>query len=132
MGRLRLHRDDCGAHSGALLIPLVWGGLDFDTAEMDAEIRALLGRVAPEGGHLRKLTLTARVRAAHRAAIWDLSEMKSARQTAQGCDLEDETPAEQALVEMITALDCLTAARAKLIEAHESFRRAECLFAGVR
>lgn len=109
---------------------LRWGGLDFDTSELDTEIRVLLASIAPDGGSLHGLSLTARVRDAHRAAIWDLSLIRSQRQAALGEDLEDETTQEQALSEAITLLDCLAAAQAQLFEAHESLRRAERLIGG--
>ena len=43
---------------------LAWAGLDFDTAELDLELREALAAVAPEGGALRALAAFASVRAA--------------------------------------------------------------------
>ena len=112
--------------------PIPWGGLDFDTAEMDAEIRDLLGRLAPDGGSLRELSLTARVRAAHAAAGADANLMRVRRAESLGADLEDATPEERAMDQMATCLDWLAAAQHALFEAHEVLRRAQRAAGGVR
>ena len=60
--------------------PLVtWGGLDFDTSEMDLELREALAAVAPEGGALRALAAFASVR----AALDGLADLLQTFQTAQ-------------------------------------------------
>ena len=115
-----------------MITPITWGGLDFDTAEMDAEIRELLGRLAPESGSLRELKVTARVRDAHRAAYADASLMRVRRAEALGADLDDSTPEERAMDQMATCLDWLAAAQHALFEAHEVLRRAQRAAGGVR
>ncbi len=112
--------------------PITWGGLDFDTAEMDTEIRELLGQLAPEGGSLRELTITARVRDAHRAAGEDANLLRVRRAEALGADLEDATPEERAMDQMVACLYWLNAAQAALLEAHEVFRGAQRAAGGSR
>lgn len=112
--------------------PLAWKGLDFDTAEMDGEITALLSQIAPEGGSLRTLTITARVRAAHAAAGADANLLRVRRAEALGADLEDSTPQEQAMGQMATCLDWLAAAQHALFEAHEVLRGAQRAVGSIR
>lgn len=50
-----------------------WGGLDFDTAEMDVELREALAAMAPDHGFLRALPPTARCADAARAFEADTS-----------------------------------------------------------
>ncbi len=104
--------------------PIRWGGLDFNTAELDVEILAVLARIAPEGGDVRALPLTARVKDAARAVDQDLSMMRSERQRAAGVDLEDETADEQAMAEMYACLLDLADAQAALFAAHERLMNA--------
>lgn len=56
---------------------LVWGGLDFDTAEMDQELREALAAVAPEDGALRGLPVTASCARAVDAVAVDLATSDS-------------------------------------------------------
>lgn len=108
--------------------PLVtWGGLDFDTSEMDLELREALATVAPEGGALQALSLTARVRDARDAAQADAAGLRIARAEAQGCDLEDSTPTELAADVLVTALAHLAEAQAALFEANDYLSRARRL-----
>lgn len=53
---------------------VVWGGLDFDTAELDTELREALAAVAPDGGALRGLKVTARITDALSALDEDLGQ----------------------------------------------------------
>lgn len=99
--------------------PLRWGGLDFDTAELDAEILDVLARIAPEGGDLRFMLPSAPLRSAVQAAEQDRSWMRSERQRALGADLEDETVDERALAQMIGVLSALEDAQRALFEAND-------------
>ena len=106
---------------------LAWAGLDFDTAEMDLELREALARVAPEGGELRQLAPTASVRDARDAARSDATLLRVQRADALGADLEDVTPRERAADQLTYALDHYERARVALLDAHEALRRAQRL-----
>lgn len=121
-----------GRRGCVLNAPITWGGLDFDTSEFDTEIRELLGQLAPEGGSLRELKVTARVRDAHRAAIEDANLLRVRRAEALGADPEDVTPEERAIDQMTTCLYWLHAAQSALLEAHEVFRGAQRAAGGSR
>lgn len=56
---------------------LTWGGLDFDTAEMDVELREALAVAAPDSGALRGLQVTASCVQAAVAAVQDLTTSDS-------------------------------------------------------
>lgn len=60
---------------------IAWAGLDFDTAEMDVELREALAKMAPEHGLLRALPQTARCTYAAQAYELDTagSEVTEAR-----------------------------------------------------
>lgn len=115
-----------------MIRPIAWTGLDFDTAEMDEEIVALLAQIAPEGGSLRTLSITARVRAAHAAAGQDANLLRVRRAESLGADLKDSTPEEQAMDQMATCLDWLAAAQHALLEAHEALRAAQRAAGSIR
>lgn len=92
---------------------LTWGGLDFDTAAMDTEIREALAALAPEGGALRALKVTATITEAL-AALDDDFDGRGAtwsRATPEGA--------------MALCCDRLERARVQLEEAHEALRSAQ-------
>lgn len=86
---------------------LVWGGLDFDTAELDLELREALAAVAPENGALRRLKVTARLR----DALDALDEDLGLNPGGAGAALRD-------------CLLALSVARVQLVEANEDLVRA--------
>lgn len=88
---------------------LVWGGLDFDTAEMDQELREALARVAPEDGALRGLPATASL----------ASTLVALRADCGG--VAEGGPASNHLK---LCLERLQEARALLVEADGALRRA--------
>lgn len=88
---------------------LVWGGLDFDTAEMDVELREALAAVAPEDGALRWLPVTASCSAAADASAADFDRMPA---RAAGVD------------DLTAALDELATAQAALLAASSHITRA--------
>lgn len=94
---------------------LRWGGLDFDTAEMDREIRVVLAVLAPVGGDLRAIRPTATIREALTALDDDC-----------GADGETRTTGTVA-GQMAVCLDRLDKARIQLWEAHEALRAAEAM-----
>lgn len=106
---------------------VAWAGLDFDTAEMDGEIRETLAAVAPPGGALQGVSMGAQVRVARDAAQEDAVALRVARAEADGCDLEDSTPTELAADAMVACLAALTDAQAALLASHEALMRARRL-----
>ena len=86
---------------------LAWGGLDFDTAELDLELRAALAAISPVGGALRALQVTASMREALAALDADAGEYTGG-----------------AAGELGMCLERLEAARVQLVKADEALRRA--------
>lgn len=105
--------------------PILWGGLDFDTAELDTDVRGLLEKLIPADGDARQLRVSASVRAAHAAVEADLSLIKSRRREAAGCDMEDVTREELALQHLVGCLSWLSEAQERLSEAEAAYQRAK-------
>ena len=84
---------------------VAWGGLDFDTAELDVEIREVLAAISPEGSAVQALAPTATVREALSALDADTNGWPGAG-----------TPAGQISV----CLEALDRARDQLWRAHEA------------
>ena len=108
---------------------LRWGGLDFDTAELDRELRAALNRAAPAAGAVAALRVTATPGEARAAIQADAVALRFHRSVELGADLEDSTPEELALDALGDACEALERARLALWEAHEDLRRAQRLLA---
>lgn len=108
---------------------LRWGGLDFDTSELDGELRAALNRAAPADGAVVALRTGATPKEAQAAARADAVSLRCRRADELGGDLEDNTPEDQALDALADACEALERARAALWEAHEDLRRAQRLLA---
>lgn len=94
---------------------IAWGGLDFDTGELDTEILRVLSVIAPPAGSLRTLKVTATIREALTALDDDC-----------GADGETRTTGTVA-GQMAVCLDRLDKVRVHLWEAHEALRAAEAM-----
>lgn len=104
--------------------PITWGGLDFDTAALDAEIRTLLGRLCPPDGEVYKLKATASITAAEAAIGNDIDLLIQRECEAAGGDLEDLSPEEAALRAIHGAMWWLSHAQRALTEVDNARARA--------
>lgn len=87
-----------------------WGGLDFNTTELDVELRQALALAFPTTGHVAQLAETARVADA----------LLAARQ-----DVPDEDDASAAQHHLLAALELLSAVQHRLLAANAELVKAQ-------